>query len=177
MQIEYLQNYRLIYSPSNRSPFKVSRYSGKGQVLPMETKKSGPDHFRYIDSIGPDGLTVTLQTWVAYAETEKCWYLLKEDDYDRLQRNWIGEQSAKSRRKRVLKHQYFASRCFAYPDKERALNSYKCRKEWQIRHATLSLERAKAAIGYFGDSSVTVTDTPAEAVIPSEYIQDSFAWE
>lgn len=57
------------------------------------------------------------------------------------------------------------------------MNSYKIRKEWQIRHATLSLERAKAAIGYFGDSTVTVTDPPREAVIPCDYIQNSFAWE
>lgn len=143
----------------------------------MEIKKAGPDHFRYVDTIGPDGLTVTMQTWVAYAETPMCWYLLSEPEHDRLMRGWLSEAGAKKARKRVLKHQYFSSRCFAYQEKERALNSYKCRKEWQIRHATLSLERAKAAIEYFGDSTVTVTDPPSEAVIPSDYIQNSFAWE
>lgn len=143
----------------------------------MEIKKTGPDHYRYIDSIGPDSLTVTMQTWVAYAGTEKCWYLLLQHDFDRLQRGSISETYAKNQRKRVLKHQYHSGVCFAYVSKERALNSYKNRKEWQIRHATLSLERAKAAIGYFGDSSVDITETPSEAVIPSEYIQESLAWE
>jgi len=143
----------------------------------MKNAKAGPDHYRYVDSIGPDGLTVTMQTWVAYAETEKCWYLLKQNDFDDLQRKWLSERSVKIRRKRVLKHQYHSGVCFAYASKERALNSYKNRKEWQIRHATLSLERAKAAIGYFGDTSVDITVTPSEAVIPSEYIQESLAWE
>ncbi|MCU1752197.1 hypothetical protein [Pseudomonas sp. 6D_7.1_Bac1] len=141
----------------------------------MENQNPGPDHFRYVDTIGPEGLTVTLQKWVAYAETDKCWYLASESDYRELvkghQYGWTAS-SLKRRRKRVLKHQYLASRCFAYPDKERALNSYKMRKQWQIRHATLALERAKAAIGYFGDSSVDVTETPDCAVIPSEYIQE-----
>ena len=36
---------------------------------------------RYVDTIGPEGLTVTLQKWVAYAETDKCWYLSSESDY------------------------------------------------------------------------------------------------
>jgi len=141
----------------------------------MENTTPGPDHFRYVDSIGPEGLTVTLQKWVAYAETDKCWYLASELDYRELvkghQHSWTASM-LKRQRKRVLKHQYFASRCFAYPEKERALNSYKLRKQWQIRHATLSLERAKAAIGYFGDPSVDVTETPDTAVIPSEYIQE-----
>lgn len=143
--------------------------------MPEENKRPGPDHFRYVDSIGPEGLTVTLQKWVAYAETDKCWYLASESDYLDLvkgyQYSWTA-RSLKRSRKRVLKHQCFASRCFAYPDKERAMNSYKHRKQWQIRHATLSLERAKAAIGYFGNCEVEITQTPDEAVIPSAYIQE-----
>ena len=47
----------------------------------MENKNPGPDHLRYDDTIGPEGLTVTLQKWVAYAETDKCWYLSSESDY------------------------------------------------------------------------------------------------
>lgn len=142
--------------------------------MPEENIRPGPDHFRYVDSIGPEGLTVSAQKWVAYAETEKCWYLVSEYDYTHYvlgyQYGWT-PATLKRVRKRVLKEQYFGSKCFAYPNKERALNSYKQRKQWQIRHATLSLERAQAALGYFGDSSVEITQTPDETVIPSEYIQ------
>jgi hypothetical protein len=35
-----------------------------------------------------------------------------------------------------------ARKRFAYPTKELALNSYKIRKRWQMRHATNTLERA-----------------------------------
>ncbi len=143
--------------------------------MPEENTRPGPDHFRYVDSIGPEGLTVTLERWVAYAETNMCWYLASESDYLDLVKGpqySFTAATLKRRRKRVLKHKFFSSRCFAYPEKERALNSYKARKQWQIRHATLSLERAKAAIGYFGDTSIEVTETPDGAVIPCEYIQE-----
>ena len=62
-------------------------------------------------------------------------------------------------------------RFIAYTDKALALRSYKARKFWQMRHAQLSMERAKAAIGYFGSLEIE-SAVPAEAVtIPNEYIQ------
>ncbi len=38
------------------------------------------------------------------------------------------------------------TRRFAYPEKERALESYKARKRWQLSHAKLATERAIAAL-------------------------------
>ncbi|WP_228758652.1 hypothetical protein [Pseudomonas mucoides] len=57
----------------------------------MENKNPGPDHLRYDDTIGPEGLTVTLQKWVAYAETDKCWYLSSESAAD-IVRNMLAHQ-------------------------------------------------------------------------------------
>lgn len=143
--------------------------------MPTEHVKAGPDHFRFSDQIGPEGVTVSMETWVAYAETDKCYYLVPASEFVELvyghQYPWSASR-LKRRRKRVLKHQFYSSRCFAYPDKERAMNSYKIRKEWQRRHATIALERANAALGYFGDSSVTVAEPPERVEIPCDYIQN-----
>ncbi|MNC56299.1 hypothetical protein D3C75_1058850 [compost metagenome] len=77
----------------------------------------------------------------------------------------------KKRRKRVLKEGGTWGRRFAYTDKALALRSYKARKSWQMRHAQLSMERAKAAIGYFGNLEVESTIPTGAVTIPSEYIQ------
>ncbi|SDS33197.1 hypothetical protein [Pseudomonas sp. bs2935] len=73
---------------------------------------------------------------------------------------------------RVLKDGGEHGRRFAYTDKSLALRSYKQRKSWQMRHAELALERAKAAIGYFGDARIENTVPPDVLVVPCEYIKD-----
>ncbi|WP_207285172.1 hypothetical protein [Pseudomonas sp. FW300-N2A2] len=137
----------------------------------MEKKKLGPDHYRYVDEICPTGLAVTCQRYVVVGETDQCWYILSEF-LDNLFGGSQREASVKKHRTRVLKAGGEHGRRYAYTDKELALGSYKHRKEWQMRHAQLSLERAKAAIGYFGDKTVQAT-VPAEnsLIIPCEYVQ------
>ena len=71
----------------------------------MEKKKLGPDHFRYVDDIGPDGLEIQCITYQVIGETAQCWYIA--DDYtvnmiNGYQHSWTAE-AVKKRRKRVSK--------------------------------------------------------------------------
>ena len=107
----------------------------------------GPDHYRFYDSIGPEGLSVTRQTFTVIGETAQCWYIADQRTIDLMRGHqwpWVAAE-VKKRRKLVLKQTDAYSKRFAYPNKDHALRSYKLRKDWQIRHATRSLERAKAA--------------------------------
>ena len=141
--------------------------------MPEETQKAWPDHYRYIDTIGPEGLEVHCITCQVIGETEQCYYIGDTHTCDLVKGpkySWTDE-AIKKRRKRVLKEGGEWGRRFAYTDKALALRSYKARKAWQMKHAQLSMERAKAAIGYFGNHEVEST-IPTDAVtIPSEYIQ------
>jgi len=85
------------------------------------------------------------------------------------------ESLLKKYRKRVLKNGGEHGRRFAYTEKALALRSFKARKSWQVRHAELTLERAKAAIAYFGDTKTESTVPTDRLVIPCEYIQ-SMNW-
>jgi len=136
----------------------------------MEKNKLGPDHYRYVDELDPKGLEVTCKKYVVIGETEQCWYIV-----DEFHNNLFGglhrESLLKKHRKRVLKNGGEHGRRFAYTDKALALRSFKARKSWQVRHAELTLERAKAAIAYFGDAK-TESPVPADRLlIPCEYIQ------
>jgi len=150
----------------------------KDEVMPEETQKAGPDHFRYIDTIGPDGLEVHCITYHVIGETAQCYYIGDTHTCDLIkgpQYSWTAD-AVKKRRKRVLKDGGNRGRRFAYTEKALALRSYKARKAWQLRHATLSMERAQAAIGYFGDGQVESAIPDAAVTIPNEYIQ-SMNWE
>ncbi|MFU2330292.1 hypothetical protein [Pseudomonas fluorescens] len=136
----------------------------------MEKKKLGPDHYRYVDELDPKGLEVICRKYVVIGETEQCWYIVDEFDnnlFGGSQREYL----LKKYRKRVLKDGGEHGRRFAYTDKALALRSFKHRKSWQMRHAQLSLERAQAAIAYFGDAKTESTVPTDRLVIPCEYIQ------
>lgn len=134
----------------------------------------GPDHYRFYDDIGPEGLSVTCQTFTVIGETAQCWYIADQRTIDLMRGHqwpWVAAE-VKKRRKLVLKQTDAYSKRFAYPNKDHALRSYKLRKDWQIRHATRSLERAKAALGYFGDlMQESVAPVAKTLIIPNEYIQ------
>ena len=124
--------------------------------MPEEMKKAWPDHYRYIDTIAPEGLEVHCITYTVIGETEQCWYIADKytaDLHHGPQYSWTAA-AVKRRRKRVLKDGGEHSKRFAYTCKDWALRSYKIRKVSQLAHATTALERAKAAVGYFGDLSV-----------------------
>lgn len=130
--------------------------------------KIGPDHYRYFDEIGPAGLSVVCERYVVLRESEHCYWITKASNA-LWAAKWVEAGRKSPMIKRVLKESH--GRRYAYPDKARALDSYKQRKAWQLRHAQLAMERAKAAIGYFGDLSVASTVPDGELIIPSEYIQ------
>jgi hypothetical protein len=136
----------------------------------MEKIKLGPDHYRYVDELDPKGLEVTCKKFVVIGETEQCWYIVSEF-HNKLFGGSQRESLLKQYRKRVLKDGGEHGRRFAYTDKSLALRSYKQRKTWQMRHAQLALERAKAAIGYFGDARIENTVPPDRLTVPCEYIQ------
>lgn len=133
--------------------------------------KLGPDHFRYTDEIGPRGLHVTCEKYVVIGETAQCWYIILEQ-WNNVFGGPHREEALKKNRKRVLKAGGEWGRRFAYTDKALALKSYKVRKDWQRRHAQLSLERAKAAIEYFGDKTIENEVPPDKLLIPCQYVQD-----
>lgn len=136
----------------------------------MEKKKLGPDHFRYVDEMDPRGLEVTCKKYVVVGETELCWYIVDEF-HNNLFGGSLRDSLLKKYRKRVPKDGGEHGRRFSYTDKALALRSYKHRKSWQMRHAQLSLERAQAAIAYFGDAKTESTLPTDSLVIPCEYIQ------
>ena len=146
--------------------------------MPEETQKAWPDHYRYIDTIGPEGLEVHCITYRVIGETAQCFYIGDTHTCDLVkgpQYSWTAE-AVKKRRKRVLKDGGNWGCRFAYTDKALALRSYKARKAWQLRHARLSMERAQAAIGYFGDGQAESVIPEAAVTIPNEYIQ-GLNWE
>lgn len=102
-----------------------------------ENQKKGPDHYRFYDTIGPEGVTIQCQRYIVIGETPMCFYVIRSDLAG------YGPETIKRKRKRVLKDQGGRRHC--YPDKVQAMRSYRVRKDWQIKHATISLERAKAA--------------------------------
>jgi len=136
--------------------------------------KLGPDHYRYFDTISEHGLEVHCETYVVIGETDQCWYLADKrvaEMFHGPQYSWTAE-AVKKGRKRVLKDGGAWGRRFAYTDKARALRSYKIRKSRQLGHAKTAMERAKAALGYFGDLTVTNEAPVAKTlIIPNEHIQ------
>lgn len=108
-----------------------------------EKQKVWPDRFRYVDSIGPEGVTIVCCRWVVIRESDCFYWIVREGS-----EGWaLSRQEAAgkvySNAKRVSKDSW---RRFAYPEKEKALSSYKARKRHQLRHAELALERAKTAL-------------------------------
>lgn len=115
----------------------------------MPKCKLGPDHHRYVDELDPGGLVVTCKKYVVMGKTDRYWYIVDEF-HNGLFEGSQRESLLKQCRKSILKDGGEHGRRFAYTDKALALSSYKHRTPWQVRHAQLSLERTKAAIGISG---------------------------
>ncbi|AZL74561.1 hypothetical protein [Pseudomonas oryziphila] len=111
--------------------------------MPAEKQPAWPDHFRYADEISPDGVTIVCQRFVVLRESEHC-YWIAPYRFVGLARVCVAEGRKSPLIKRVLKESH--GRRFAYPDKAKALHSYKVRKRRQLGHAQLAMERAKTAL-------------------------------
>ncbi|MHB2138314.1 hypothetical protein ACX64L_10215 [Pseudomonas monsensis] len=108
-----------------------------------EKKHTRPDHFRYVDHIGPEGVTIVCRKYVVIRESEHCYWIVPEgsEGWARARQTATGKTFKDA--KRVSKDSW---RRFAYPDKERALSSYKAHKRHQLGHAELAFECAKAVL-------------------------------
>ncbi len=111
--------------------------------MPAEKQPAWPDHFRYVDEISPDGVTIVCHRFVVLRESEHCCWIVHERE-EHWARRSLERGEKTSRIKRVLKASH--GRRYAYPDKAKALHSYKVRKRRQMGHAELAMERAKAAL-------------------------------
>lgn len=108
----------------------------------MSAAKLGPDHYRLVDDIGPDGVTIRLQRYIVIGETPQCYYVIRDGShYMTLNTNGWAQDVVKKQRKRVLKSSY---KRYCYPEIADALRSYKARKRWQLSHAKLAMARAEA---------------------------------
>lgn len=132
-----------------------------------------PTLYRVYDTIGPGGLTLHWQEFTVISETPLCWYVLQSDRLS-LSLRPADDPELKRQRKRVLKEQ--SGKRYCYSDKRLALDSYRCRKEWQKSHARLSAARgeagAEAAKALLADSGAPVLPMTQS----NEYIQH-LGWE
>lgn len=107
------------------------------------SEKIGPDHYRFEDRIGPEGVTIHCFRYVVVGETPCCFYIIREGLSHYAGKDFTKVSAhIKKQRKRVLKSSW---RRFAYPDLKDAMRSYKARKRWQLSHAAIAESRAAAA--------------------------------
>lgn len=106
-----------------------------------------PDHFRYFDEIGPEGVSIVCRRFVVVRESEHCFWIVPPT-YAYVAKSHVAAGRIPKYAKRVLK---ISGKRFAYPDKADALYSYRQRKRWQISRATLAMERAKTALAELED--------------------------
>lgn len=114
------------------------------------SNQSWPDHFRYVDTIGPEGVSIICEQYVVIRETKHCYWIVSKIQaisFDFYIACGILPKCAK----RVMKN---SNRRFAYPDKAKALESYKARKRCQLRYAELEIERARTVLDEINDLSV-----------------------
>ena len=111
--------------------------------MPAEKQPAWPDHFRYIDEISPHGVSIVCLRFVVVRESEQCYWITRDRNIV-WAKTFVAEGRKSPHIKRVLKES--SGRRFAYPDKAKALHSYKVRKRRQLGHAQLAMERAKTAL-------------------------------
>lgn len=101
------------------------------------------DHYRVVDTIGPEGVTLVLRRFVVVRETPGCYWIVPPSYV-----SFSGTVSdlARLRRAKIAKRVSKVSiRRYAYPTVAEAVRSYEVRKYRQIQHAELALERARTA--------------------------------
>ncbi len=107
--------------------------------------KKGPDHYRYYAVLNEGGVTVKCERFVVIGETECCYYVIRSSSAHLADTNWKTASAwQKKLRKRVLKASY--GRRFCYPDRFKALASFRDRQRWRISHANRNLATAELAL-------------------------------
>lgn len=115
----------------------------------MEIKKDLPIHYRYEDCATEDGLTIEVRKFYPVGETN-CFYLVISD-YDKTCLSFGNDRHIKPRK--VSKN---ALRSYCHSSMDKALYSYKKRKESQIRHNEFALSKGKAALNKLHDVKIGV---------------------
>lgn len=111
----------------------------------MSDSKELPVHYRYDDYCYEHGLEIRTTKLYPSRETKCCYFVVHEFDRCLIDR---GGEQLKRAEKRVLKN---SVRRYCYPTKSEALRSFKARKSSQIKHAELSLSRAKLSLSKLED--------------------------
>lgn len=98
------------------------------------------EHFRVVDTIGPEGVTLVLRRFVVVRETPDCYWIVPRGYGGKLY-----TLQALRRAKIAKRVSKVSIRRYAYPTVAEAVRSYEVRKYRQIQHAELALERARVA--------------------------------
>lgn len=133
--------------------------------------KLGPDHYRLVDVISEEGVTIECRKFAVVGVTSRCYYVMPM---------WLSHHAfaddawskllVKRHKRRVLKTSH---KRYCYPDIADALRSYKARKKWQIHHAKIAMARAEAG---YAESAHLVDDWVSVETFPhlcegGEYIK------
>lgn len=98
------------------------------------------EHYRVVDTIGPEGVTLVLGRFVVVRETPDCYWIVPRGYEGKLY-----TLQALRRAKIAKRVSKTSERRYAYPTVAEAVRSYERRKYRQIQHAELALERARTA--------------------------------
>jgi hypothetical protein len=105
----------------------------------MTTQKNiGPNHYRYREENGEDGVTLICDCFAVIKETPRGYWVIREIYAG----GYWGPGTLKKYRKFVLKD---SVRRHCYPERKDALDSYRIRKLRQIGHLKLSLASVEQA--------------------------------
>lgn len=124
--------------------------------------KIGPDHYRYYATLDENGVHINCERFIVISETPCCWYVLP-DKYSFLLNKGMGWANGRvmEERRRVLKESF--GRRYCYPDKRKALDSFRQRQMRRLGHAQRSI--AMAEIGIRAASKIVDSDHPVPEVI------------
>ena len=119
--------------------------------------KLGPDHYRYREEGGPDGVTLTCETFVVVGETPCFYYVVSKYVADHAYA--FGPDWLKKQRRKISKDRARRQHCYA--DRKTALHSFQQRKARHLGHLEYALATAKAAKEKV-DELITAGEAPIE---------------
>lgn len=104
----------------------------------------GPDHYRYYETVEPDGVKLACMVYTVVAETPCCWYLVQKEYARHLTEQDLDKAWLKRMRKRVLKDQ--SGRKKYYACREAALHSFIERKKSHLGHLRMATALAELSL-------------------------------
>lgn len=138
-------------------------------------EKIGPDHYRYHETLNPDGVNVECRTYIVIAETPACYWVI-----DKSYAGYVGQDYSfakdmvKSHRKLVLKSKGW--RRFCYPDRKEALESLRHRKRRQLLHLERHTSMANLAIKGIDEALASGAELGDELKCGQDSYTESLNW-